>query len=152
MGKKKIILATGLILLLFSIGCRGPEEKLGRGIRNATEFVRLGELQRTVEQSALFEGPEYAYTTGVIRGFNRSVIRTLVGVYEIVTFPIPSYDPILKPGNKILPDASVDPVYPDSYRPRLIAVPPFETDTSLGFSGGDIAPFVPGSRFHIFDY
>jgi hypothetical protein len=24
-------------------------------------------------------------------------------------------------------------------------------DTSLGFSGGDIIPFIPGSRFHIFD-
>jgi hypothetical protein len=27
----------------------------------------------------------------------------------------------------------------------------FATDTNLGFSGGDVAPFIPGSRFRIFD-
>lgn len=147
-----LIAAGALVCLALSCGCRGPEEKLGRGIRNATEFARLGELRRTVEQSALFESPEYAYTTGVIRGFNRSVIRTLVGIYEIATFPLPTYEPILRPGCKILPDASVDPVYPDSYKPQLIELPTFETDTALGFSGGDIAPFIPGSRFRVFDY
>jgi len=152
MRKTTIISMVALAAVLVATGCRGPEEKLGRGIRNVTEFARLGELRRTVEQSALFEGPEYAYTTGVIRGFNRSVLRTLVGVYEIATFPFPSYDPWLKPGNKLMPDASVDPVYPDSYKPQLIESPTFETDTALGFSGGDVIPFVPGSRFRIFDY
>jgi hypothetical protein len=24
-------------------------------------------------------------------------------------------------------------------------------DTALGFGGGDLMPFIPGSRFHIFD-
>ena len=33
----------------------------------------------------------------------------------------------------------------------LISNPLFDTDTYTGFSGGDIAPFVPGSRFQIFD-
>jgi hypothetical protein len=28
----------------------------------------------------------------------------------------------------------------------------FETDINLGFSGGDVAPIIPGSRFRIFDY
>jgi hypothetical protein len=42
-------------------------------------------------------------------------------------------------------------VYPDSYKPRLLSDSTFDTDTSLGFSGGDVMPFVPGSRFHIFD-
>ena len=27
----------------------------------------------------------------------------------------------------------------------------FDTDTYTGFSGGDIAPFLPGSRFKVFD-
>lgn len=134
------------------VGCKGPERKLGRGITNATEFARLGELRRSVEQKALWDGPEVAYTTGVLNGINRSVLRTLVGVYEIVTFPIPSYEPWLKPGNRLMPDATVGPAYPDSYRPDLIADSVFETDTKLGFSGGDTAPFVPGSRFRIFDY
>ena len=27
----------------------------------------------------------------------------------------------------------------------------FDTDTYTGFSGGDVAPFIPGSRFRVFD-
>lgn len=141
-----------LVTALMSVGCKGPERKLGRGLTNMTEFARLGEIRRSVEQKALWDGPEEAYTTGFIHGINRSIVRTLVGVYEVVTFPIPSYDPWLKPGNRLLPDASVGPAYPDSHRPNLISDGVFETDTNLGFSGGDTAPFVPGSRFRIFDY
>lgn len=149
--KLQLILCAGLLALL-GAGCAGPEKKLGRGITNSTEFLRLGELRRSVEQTAIFDSVPSAYTTGVIRGFNRSVIRTLYGVYEIATFPFPSYDPALGPGNRLMPDATVDPAFPDSYKPGRLAAPVFETDTSLGFAGGDIAPFVPGSRFHIFDY
>lgn len=130
-------------ITLLAVGCAGPERKLGRGINNVTEFARMGEIRRSVEQTALWEGADSAYTTGFIRGFNRSVARSAVGVYEIVTFPFPSYDPYFLPEN---------PVYPDSYKPKLLADPTFETDSALGFSGGDIAPMVPGSRFRIFDY
>ena len=139
----------GAVLL---VGCKGPEQKLGRGVTNATEFARMGEIRRSVEQKALWDGPDAAYTTGFITGVNRSIIRTLVGAYEIVTFPIPSYDPWLRPGNRLMPDATVGPAYPDSYRPGLMADGVFETDVNLGFSGGDTAPFIPGSRFRIFDY
>jgi len=27
----------------------------------------------------------------------------------------------------------------------------FDTDTYVGYSGGDVAPFVPNSRFKVFD-
>ena len=136
-----LTLLTGLTL--FTAGCAGPERKLGRGILNATEFVRLGELRRSMEQTALWENTESTYTTGLIRGFNRSLTRTAVGIGEIVTFPFPKYDPIFLPEY---------PVYPDSYRPKLIADPTFGPDGALGYSGGDIAPMIPGSRFRIFDY
>ena len=63
----------------------------------------------------------------------------------MVTAPFPPHDPIctdyLAPGS----------VYPDTYQPGLMDDAMFDTDTSLGFSGGDIAPMVPGSRFRIFD-
>lgn len=143
---------AALVLAFLTAGCSGPEKKLGRGINNLTEFARLGEINRSVEQTALWDGAPTAYTTGFIKGINRSLVRTGVGLYEVVTFPIPSYDPVLRPGGPILPDASVDPAYPDSYKPRLIASPTFETDANMGFSGGDVIPFVPGSRFRIFDY
>lgn len=137
------LLATLVALTLFSSGCAGPERKFGRGVLNATEFTRLGELRRSMEQTALWDNTESTYTTGFVRGLNRSLVRTGVGLYEIVTFPFPSYDPVFLPEY---------PVYPDSYRPKLIADPTFGPDAALGFSGGDIAPMIPGSRFRIFDY
>jgi putative exosortase-associated protein (TIGR04073 family) len=142
---RKLISSTvaTLAIAVFATGCAGPEEKLGRGISNVTELARMGEIRRSMEQTALWEGTDKAYTTGVIRGLNRSLARTGVGLYEIVTFPFPTYDPIFLPEQ---------PVYPDSYTPNLIADSTFGPDASLGFSGGDIAPFIPGSRFRVFDY
>ncbi len=161
-----VALAVGFIL---SSGCAGPEKKLGRGFNNVTEFTRMGELRRSIEQTALWDGPATAYTTGFIRGFNRSVARTLLGAYEVATFPFPPYHALFTPKGwpnyNLYPDPSVTtttspwggltlsehPVYPASYAPNLVSDSLFSTDTSLGFSGGDIAPMVPGSRFRIFD-
>ena len=136
---------AAVAVAFLATGCAGPEQKLGRGINNVTEFVRGGEIRRSMEQTALWDGTDEAYTTGFIRGFNRSLVRTGVGAFEILTFPIPTptYEPIFLPAL---------PVYPDSYAPGLIADPTFGPDAQLGFSGGDIAPMIPGSRFHVYDY
>lgn len=152
MLRKLILVAFAGLLGLLVAGCAGPSKKLGRGVNNVTEFARLGEIRRSMEQTYLWDGPNAAYTTGVITGFNRSMVRTMVGAFEVVTFPIPGYDPILRPGGPILHDASVGPPTPDSYTPNIISGSTTETDVNLGFSGGDIAPFVPGSRFRIYDY
>ena len=138
-----ISLLAATTLTIGSIGCSGPEQKLGRGLNNLTEFARLGEIRRSMEQTGIWESTDASYTTGLIRGINRSLVRTATGVYELVTFPFPSYDPVFLPEN---------PVYPDSYRPQLPADPIWGPDAFLGFSGGDIAPMIPGSRFRIFDY
>jgi putative exosortase-associated protein (TIGR04073 family) len=109
------------------------------------EIVRQGELRRTVEQTALFDSPDTGYTVGVVRGFNRTLARTGIGLFEIITAPFPPYDPLFTDY------FSPTPVYPDNYTPTLVEDPAFSTDTNLGFSGGDIAPFIPGSRFRVFD-
>jgi putative exosortase-associated protein (TIGR04073 family) len=142
-------LAVSILASLFTAGCAGPEEKLGRGISNSLEFARGGEMRRSIEQTAVFESPSQAYTTGVIRGIDRSFERTGVGLWEIASFPFPnhkdSYGPIdtarLSPG----------PVYPESYKPGLISDAMFDTDTYTGFGGGDVAPWIPGSRFRVFN-
>ena len=129
------------------------------------EFLRGGEIRRSMEQTALWENPDSAYTTGFIRGFNRSVARTAIGIYEVVTFPAPPYGPLLAPTYDLYPDESVrtktypygglvlppDTVYPANFKPNLISDSIFATDTALGFSSGDVFPKVPGSRFRIFD-
>jgi putative exosortase-associated protein (TIGR04073 family) len=129
-------------------GCAGPERKLGRGMNNLVEFARMGELQRSMEQAAIFDTPGYGgITTGFFHGIDRSLARTGAGLYEVLTFPIPNggygnYGPVFHPA---------DPVYPDSYKPDWIAETMLQPDTALGFAGGDIAPYLPGSRFRVFD-
>lgn len=142
MRKSLSLVALAVAAASFGVGCAGPEAKLGRGINNVTEFFRGGEIRRSVEQSSLFDGPDVGYTAGFIHGFNRSVARTFYGAVEVATFPFPSYEPKFYP---------VNPVYPSTYKPGLFADQLFATDTSFGFSGGDVAPMVPGSRFKVFE-
>lgn len=135
---KQICLLSGTALLL--VGCTSVQNKFSRGVTNLREPLRMGELQRSFEQSYLWDGPESAYGKGLVRGFGRTVGRTLAGAVEVATFPIPS-GPIFKP---------VDPVYPDSYVPDVIETSAVQTSNSLGFDSSDVAPMVPGSRFKVF--
>lgn len=143
--KKCFSILGAVVLLAVVAGCAGPEKKLGRGINNIYEPIRLAEMRRSIEQTAMANPNEVNYHTGVIRGFNRTIARAGVGIYEIITAPFPPYDPVFT--DYLNPT----PLYPDSYKPGLIEDPIFATDTSIGFSGGDVAPFIPGSRFRVFD-
>lgn len=156
------LLATVSAVALFAMGCGGMERKLGRGVNNMMEFTRGGEFRRSVEQTALFEGPDIGYTTGAIRGINRTFIRTMMGLSEVLTFPIPTptYDAykfpnkwLRDPYTRITPDQFTDmTVHPENFRPGLFADQIFATDTAIGFSGGEVLPFLPGSRFRVFDH
>lgn len=126
----------------FTSGCSGPEAKLGRGIRNTCEVGRLGELRYSVEQTAVWDSPQDACTTGVIDGVCHSVARTGVGLYEVVTFPFPPYHPVC---TKYIP---AQPVYPDNYQVSLPDDPLFAADQHIGYSGGNPFGFVPGSQFN----
>jgi putative exosortase-associated protein (TIGR04073 family) len=145
MSKTLPFLAVVVIASALATGCANMERKFGRGMSNTYEIVRMGDFRRNMEQTAFFEGPEYAQTTGFVKGLNKTLARTGIGIYEVITAPFPPYDPVatdyLSPG----------PVYPDNYAPGIIADQMFASDTYLGFSGGEVAPFVPGSRFRIFD-
>src|SRR5947209_17782063 len=87
-------LSVAALAIFFTIGCAGPEQKLGRGFTNLGEVVRGGEARRSIEQAGVFDSPDATYATGLVRGFNRSMARTGIGLYEIVTFPIPPYHPV----------------------------------------------------------
>jgi len=144
--RNRIPLFAALALAVgFASGCANTEQKFGRGMRNTFEIVRVGELRRSMEQSALFYSPEASYTTGFISGLNHTLVRTGVGIYEIITAPIPPYHPVLT--SYIRPE----PAYPDNFQPGLMEDSMFATDDNLGFSGGDVLPLVPGSRFRLFD-
>jgi hypothetical protein len=139
MRKTLLLLAVLIMAGAFLSGCaytNNVENKFGRGMANTYDIVRAGEFRRSLEQTALFDGPDTAYTTGFFRG---------IGVYEVVTAPIPPFHPVFT--HQFAPG----PVYPDNYTPGVMADSMFATDTILGFGGGPVLPFVPGERFTIFE-
>jgi putative exosortase-associated protein (TIGR04073 family) len=145
MRKTLPLLAAIVIAGALVSGCANVERKFGRGMSNTFEIVRGGEFRRTMEQTAFIDGPDAAYSVGFIRGINRTLARTGIGIYEVVTAPVPPYGPVCT--SYLAPGA----VYPDAYTPDLLEDSMFATDAQLGFSGGDVAPMMPGSRFRIFN-
>ena len=72
--------------------------KFGRGLANIV--TGPVEILREIEAAFFDEGPAAAVTYGVVSGIYKTVLREIVGVYEVVTFPIPlpaEYMPILEP-------------------------------------------------------
>ncbi|MDB6121022.1 MAG: hypothetical protein JWQ71_15 [Pedosphaera sp.] len=145
MRKTLSLLGALALTAVLGVGCAGTEQKFGRGLGNMTEIVRGNEFQRSVEQGGIFDGPDTGISTGFVRGVNKTLARTGVGLYEVVTAPFPPYDPVFTDY------LSPRPQYPDSFRPRKWADSIFDNDQSMGFSGGDVAPWFPGSRFRVFD-
>jgi putative exosortase-associated protein (TIGR04073 family) len=144
----KNILSLGALLSVAALvaGCAGAQNKLGRGVNNSLEPIRLAEWRRSVQQTELYDISGNAnFHTGMVRGFSRTMARTGVGIYEILTFPIPTYDPIFTDYLSPLPQ------YPDGVKPALPEAPIFGSDESLGFSGGTIGAFIPGGTFEVFD-
>jgi len=145
MAKRFSLLGAIALVAMVAAGCKNMENKLGRGVNNFVEPVRLAEMRRSIEENALSRPGEVNYHTGVVRGFNRTVGRTGIGIYEIVTFPFPPYDPVFT--NTFSPI----PKYPDSDPHPIISDPIFATDSEIGFSGGEVAPWLPGTKFWIFN-
>lgn len=74
-------------------------QKAVRGLANAGLGVVV-EVPKTVYYGTLEDGPLYGLTVGVLEGLSWGIARTLVGVYEVVTFPFPipeGYRPIYQP-------------------------------------------------------
>jgi putative exosortase-associated protein (TIGR04073 family) len=72
--------------------------KMGRGFAEmTTPFLELpGNIIDTNER----EGPVAAWSTGVARGIGMTIVRPVVGLYEVATAPIAApknFEPILEP-------------------------------------------------------
>ena len=72
--------------------------KLGRGITNVIE----GPFELYAQTVLMPSGTDAVYTVigGITRGISMVVVRELVGIYDIVTFPIPypqDYKPLIQP-------------------------------------------------------
>src|SRR5689334_17357829 len=103
-------MARGILALLFSFAMLapataaihhdddyGPVDKLGRGVAGITTGVLA--LPGTMMEETREDGAS-GIPIGFGKGLARTVARELVGVYELVTFPLPvpgDYRPVLRP-------------------------------------------------------
>ncbi len=79
--------------------------KLGRGVANIATGVI--EIPKSIQESFYDNGPIAAGTYGVLDGVYKFLLRTGVGVYEVITFPLPfpaDYEPIIEPEFLFSPD------------------------------------------------
>ena len=82
--------------------------KLSRGLANA-----LGgflEIPLTIQAVGSVKGPVAGLSLGLVEGVGAAIARTLIGLAEVLTFPIPlpsmGYEPLLQPEFLLQPDSS----------------------------------------------
>ncbi|MDD4201952.1 MAG: exosortase system-associated protein, TIGR04073 family [Candidatus Omnitrophica bacterium] len=71
-------------------------KKLGRGLLNIVDAVC--EIPGTMMRTGNAEGAGKGLTVGLFNGVKNTVVRAVVGAYEVVSFPFPvpaDYEPIL---------------------------------------------------------
>lgn len=74
---------------------QGPTRKLGRGIANIAFGVT--EITSSACEINEREGNSAAFSYGVIKGTGRFFARLGFGIYEVATFPFPSYRSSYRP-------------------------------------------------------
>ena len=79
-------------------GDNNAGRKLGRGLANT--LFGVAEIPEQVACVSRQEGGGAGATWGVVRGVGKFLQREAVGIYEIITFPVPlpkGYEPIMQP-------------------------------------------------------
>lgn len=88
-GIVSILLVITLISGYSTIAyAQNPPAKLARGLVNT--LTGLWELPVTVLRMCKSDGAPKGLTIGFAKGLTWGLYRTLVGIYEVVTFPIPA--------------------------------------------------------------
>ena len=79
----------------------GPTRKLSRGVAN----IAFGATELLINPNEINarEGNAAAWTYGIARGVGRFLVRIGKGVYEVTTFPFPTYKASYRPPYKLDP-------------------------------------------------
>ena len=76
----------------------GPTRKFGRGLANLS--CGWMEIPKNIEEVKNEQNLLAGMTWGVAKGVKDGTVRTVVGAYEMATFPLPvggGYEPVIKP-------------------------------------------------------
>ena len=84
-----VFLVLALVICFTSSGyAQTPQAKLGRGLINT--LTGIWEVPIDVLKTCKSEGAPKGLSIGLVRGLATAAYRTLVGLYEVVTFAIPA--------------------------------------------------------------
>ena len=100
-----LVLIVSLVCIHSQCFAQNALRKLGRGTSNVV--TSAFEIPKSIQEMFYEEGVMAAATYGVLDGIYKFVLRTVVGVYEVATFPIPfpdGYAPIVEPEFLFSPD------------------------------------------------
>ena len=96
-----VVMAVVLALVVGSVAPAFAQDvghKLGRGLVNVgTGWI---ELPKGIRDGSQQEHPLVGVTTGLFKGLGLGLLRTGVGVLEVITFPFPwpkDYAPVYEP-------------------------------------------------------
>jgi putative exosortase-associated protein (TIGR04073 family) len=94
------LLVAAVVFGCSAMSCSADDaaRKLGRGLANT--LFGIAEIPIQIQATMEKEGSGAGATVGVLRGFGRFFMREGVGIYEVLTFPIPFpkyYEPIMEP-------------------------------------------------------
>lgn len=101
-GIALVALVSGHVTAVCAEERTGPAaagRKAIRGLANSGLGI-VAELPKTIYYDTLEDGPLYGLTIGILEGLSWGIARSLIGIYEVVTFPLPiptGYHPILRP-------------------------------------------------------
>ncbi|MFA7255613.1 MAG: exosortase system-associated protein, TIGR04073 family [Candidatus Omnitrophota bacterium] len=102
MKKYFLVLGVALFVLMGLVSGASAEDsaftKFGRGMANIV--ISPGELYTQPLLLSKTSEPSIAAFGGLFKGLSMFIAREVVGIYEVVTFPIPNfkgYGPIIEP-------------------------------------------------------
>lgn len=116
-----IVLVMAFVVTIVSpVSAQTPAAKLGRGLVNT--LTGLWEWPVDILKTTKAEGPAKGLTIGFARGLATGLYRTLVGVYEVISFPVPApagYESITNPPTLITSDTleAENPTMRKDFRP-----------------------------------
>lgn len=107
MNKTLSVLVAGTLLMVGAAPALAARQdislmggKLGRGVVNAsTGWI---ELPKQIVMLNEEWGPAFGVVLGSLHGLEVAAVRTLAGVYEAITFPVPipaGYAPVVMPAS-----------------------------------------------------
>ena len=103
---KKLVALICIVAILVIPNVSYAYNPITKGVRGALNVVTCPfEIVEQVKETTKDKGIAVGYTVGIVKGIGKTFARGLVGIYEVLTFPLPfpnGFGPIITDPDSIL--------------------------------------------------